>query len=100
MCGALNNLRSDPSDPHFGSEAEESVGPDFYEDQDLHGMAHVMRESPHVPHTLLTSVTSVNVPPSCSILNEDKEPYYADDPNLKVLLDWGIKKDIEYGTYR
>ena len=63
-------------------------------------MAHVMRESPHAPHALIASVTSVNVPPPCSILYEDWEPYYAEDSNLKVLLDWGITKNIEYGIYR
>ena len=99
-CGVLNLLHSEPDDPGCGSEAEESVGPEFFEDPGLHGMAHVMRESPHAPHALIASVTSVNVPPPCSILYEDWEPYYAEDPDLKVLLDWGIKKNIEYGIYR
>ena len=54
-----------------------------------------MRESPHALHALIASVTSVNVPPPCSILYEDWEPYWAEDPDLKVLLDWGIKKNIE-----
>ena len=76
------------------------MGPEFSKDPDLHGMAHVMRESPHAPHALIASVTSVNVPPPCSILYEDWEPYYAEDPDLKVLLNWGIKKNIEYGIYR
>ena len=40
------------------------------------------------------------MPPPCSILYEDWEPYYAEDPYLKVLLDWDIKKNIEYGIYR
>ena len=40
------------------------------------------------------------MPPPCRILYEDWEPYYAEDPSLKVLLDWGIKKNIEYGIYR
>ena len=62
-------------------------------------MAHVMRESPHVPHALTASVTSVNVPPPCSILYEDWKLYYAEDLNLKVLLDWVIKNKIEYGIY-
>ena len=42
-CGVLNLLHSDPDDPDCGSEAEESVGPEFFKDPDLHGMAHVMR---------------------------------------------------------
>ena len=99
-CGNLNILQRDLDDSDCGCEAEESVGPQFFEDPDLHGMAHVMRESPHAPHTLIASVTPVNVPPPCSIMYEDWEPYYADDPDPKVLLDWGIKKTIEYGTYR
>ena len=63
-------------------------------------MAHVMRESPHAPNALVAAVTSVNVPPPCSILYEDWEPYYAEDRDLRFLLDWGIKKNIEYGIYR
>ena len=76
------------------------MGPEFFKDPDLHGMAHVMTGSPHAPHALIASVTLINVPPPCSILYEDQEPYYAEDPDLKVLLDWGIKTNIEYGIYR
>ena len=72
------------------------MGPEFLEDSDLHGMAHVIREPPHASHALIASVTSVNVLPPCSTLYEDWEPYYAEEPNLKALLDWGIKKNIEY----
>ena len=99
-CGILNPLHSDPDDADCGSEAEESVGPEFFKDPDLHGITHVMSEYPHTPHALIASVTWVNVCPVCSILYCDLEPYYAEDPNLKVLLDWGIKKNIEYGIYR
>ena len=59
-----------------------------------------MRDSPHAPHALIASVTSVNVAPPFSVLYEDWEPYYAEDPKLNVLLDWGIKESIEYGIYR
>ena len=99
-CGVLILLHSDPDDPDCSSEAEESVGPELFRDPDLHGMAHVMRESPHAHHALIACVTLVNVPPRCSMLYEDWEPYYTEDPNLKVLLAWGIKKNIEYGIYR
>ena len=34
-----------------------------------------------------------NVPSPCSILYEDWEPHYAEDPDLTVLLDLGIKKN-------
>ena len=67
-CGVLNLLHSDPDDPDCGSEAEGSVGPEFFKDPDLHGMVHVMRESPHAPNALIASSPSVNVPPPCSIL--------------------------------
>ena len=63
------------------------MGRQFFKDPDVHGLAHVVRESPQAPHALIASVTSVNVPPPCSILYEECEPYYAEDPNLKVLLD-------------
>ena len=96
----LNFLHSDPDDLDCGSEAEESLGPEFFADPDLHGLAHVMRESFHAPHALIPSVTSVIVPPPCSILFENWERYYAEDPDLKVLLDGCIKKSIEYGIYR
>ena len=76
------------------------MGPEIYEDSDLHGMVHVMQESPHAPYGLVPSVTKLNVPRACSMLCEDWEPYYAEDPDLKVLLEWGIKNNIEYGTYR
>ena len=99
-CGMVNLLHSDPDDSDCGSEAEESVDPEFFKNSDLLGMAHVMGESAHAPHALIASVTSVNVPPPCSILNEDWKPYYAEDPELKLLLDSGIKKNIEYGIYR
>ena len=66
----------------------------------MDGMAHGMRESPRPPLALIASVTSVNVPPPCSNVYEDWEPYYAEDPNLKVLLDWVTKKNIEHGIYR
>ena len=74
--------------------------PDFLEDPDLHSMAHEMRESLDARHTLIVAVTLVNVPPPCSILYEDWEPYYTEDPDLKDLLHWGIEKNVEYGTYR
>ena len=93
-CGVLNLLHSDPDDPDCSSEAEESVSPEFFKDADLYGMAHVMRESPHAPHALIASVTP------CSILYDDWEPYYAENPNLNVLLDRGIEKNMEYGIYR
>ena len=48
-CGVLNLLHSDPDDPDCGSNAEQSVGPEVFKDPDLHGMAHVLRESPHAP---------------------------------------------------
>ena len=89
-CGVLFLLPSDPDGPDCGSEAVESSGPEFFEDTHLHGMAHVMRESPHAPHVLFALFTLVNVYP----------PYYAEDPKMKVLLDWGIKKNIEYAIYR
>ena len=76
-CGGLNLRHSDPDGPDCGSEAEESLGPEFFEDPDLHGMAHVMRESLHVPHALIASVTSVSLPTPCSILYENWRPYYA-----------------------
>ena len=95
-CGVLNLLHSDSDYPHCGCEAEESVRPEFFEDPNLHGMAHLMCRSPHVLHALIIAVTSVNVPPLCSILYVTWEPYYVEDPDLKVLLDWGIKKHIEY----
>ena len=93
-CGVLNILHSDLDDLDCGSEAEESLNPEFYEDPYLHGMAHVMRESPHAPHALIASVASVNVPPPCSILYGDWEPYYTKEADLKVLLDSGIKNNI------
>ena len=70
-CGVLNLPHSAPDDPDFDSEAEESVGIKFLKDPDLHGMAHVMTDSPHAPHALIAAVTSVNVAPQCSILYED-----------------------------
>ena len=100
MCGVLNLLHSDPDSHDCGFEAEESVSPEFFKDPDLPGMAHVMRESHHAPQGLIASVTSVNVPSPCGILYEDWEPYYAKDPDLQVVLDWGINKNIGYGSYR
>ena len=67
-CGVLNLLHRDPDDADCGFESEESMGTEVFEDPDLHSMAHVMRKSPHAPDALIVSVTSVNVPASCSIL--------------------------------
>ena len=75
------------------------MGPELFEDPDLHALAHVMRESPHAPPALIASVTSVKVPLPCGILYEDWEPYYAEDPDLRVLVDLNIKKHTEYGIY-
>ena len=99
-CGVLNLVHSNLFDPDFGSDAEELFSAELFEDSDLLGMAHVMRESPHASHALIPSVTWANVPQPCSITCKDWEPYYAEDPDLKVLLDWGITKNIEYGIYR
>ena len=86
MCGFVNILQSDCDDLDHGYEAEESMDAEFFEDPDLHGMAHLMREPPHNPHALVASVTLVNVPLPCSILYEVWEPYYAHDPDQKTLL--------------
>ena len=75
------------------------MGAELFDDPDLHGMAHVMRESPHAPPALIASVTLVKVPPPCGILYEDWEPYYAENSDLKVLVDLGIRKHIDYGIY-
>jgi transposase InsO family protein len=98
-CGVLGILNQDATESDCCSDMEESVGPDS-EDPDPYGLPTWVRESEHTPEALLAAVTSVNVPPACNILYEDWEPYYNADPKLKVLFDWGIKKRIEYGTYR
>ena len=62
-CGVFNLMQGGSVVSNSGSNAEESLGPEFFEDPDLDGMCGLPRESRETPRALIASETAVNVPP-------------------------------------